>query len=148
MPAVVVGIDGTITARAALLVAAEEACQRGRALKIVCCWDCPISSYPYDAVSMIAVEQRAAEWAALEVSAAAREIEEMYPGLAVWTKTARGPRVSTLVDIARDAELLVVGSRQRSPLARRLFGSVSCSVAEQALCEVRVVPAEVTDCQA
>jgi nucleotide-binding universal stress UspA family protein len=50
------------------------------------------------------------------------------------------PAPVLLHEAARDADLLVVGSRGQGPLRRALFGSVSSVLVREALCPVLVFP--------
>jgi nucleotide-binding universal stress UspA family protein len=50
-----------------------------------------------------------------------------------------GHAVPALVDAARGADLLVVGSRGRGAFSRLLLGSVSLGVPHLALCPVAVI---------
>jgi nucleotide-binding universal stress UspA family protein len=61
--------------------------------------------------------------------------------VAVHPIVVEGHTATGLIEIARDADLLVVGSRGRGELAGLLLGSVSQRCAERATCPVVVVPA-------
>jgi nucleotide-binding universal stress UspA family protein len=50
-----------------------------------------------------------------------------------------GPPVPTLVDVSKDAEMLVVGSHGRSAMDRILLGSVSTGLVHHAHCPVAVI---------
>jgi len=50
--------------------------------------------------------------------------------------------LSRLLDTARDADMIVVGSRGAGGFARLLMGSVSTQVSHHARCPVVIVPAE------
>jgi nucleotide-binding universal stress UspA family protein len=49
------------------------------------------------------------------------------------------PVVPTLVDLSKEVQMVVVGSRGRGPLARSLLGSVSSSLIRHAHCPVAVI---------
>ena len=64
------------------------------------------------------------------------------PDVAVRTRVAFGDAAAALMAVGseEDAELLVVGSRGRGPLATVLLGSVSARLAAEAPCPLIVVP--------
>jgi nucleotide-binding universal stress UspA family protein len=49
------------------------------------------------------------------------------------------PVVPTLVDLAKEAQMVVVGSRGRRPFTRSLLGSVSSSLIRHAYCPVAII---------
>src|SRR5581483_10143075 len=55
------------------------------------------------------------------------------------TELLFSPVVPTLVDLSKEAQMVVVGSRGRGPLARSLLGSVSSSLIRHAHCPVAVI---------
>jgi nucleotide-binding universal stress UspA family protein len=61
--------------------------------------------------------------------------------VAVHPLAVTGSPAEVLVEIARDADLLVVGSRGRGAFAGLLLGSTSQRCAERSSCPVVVVPA-------
>lgn len=70
---------------------------------------------------------------------AAEAARAAHPGLEVDTSVVTGPVVPTLLNLSKDARLLVVGSRGLGAFSRGLLGSVSGSVARHAHCPVTVV---------
>lgn len=58
----------------------------------------------------------------------------------ITVRVAAGDPAEELISAARDADLLVVGSRGGGTLARLLIGSVSSKVAQHASCPVVIVP--------
>ncbi|HEY8045332.1 MAG TPA: universal stress protein [Streptosporangiaceae bacterium] len=73
------------------------------------------------------------------VDKAAREISGAPPEVAV--TVAMGEPTEELVAAARDADMLVVGSRGSGGFAKLLLGSVSSQVVHHASCPVVVIPA-------
>jgi nucleotide-binding universal stress UspA family protein len=61
-------------------------------------------------------------------------------GVEVEGRTAPGPAALALVDAARHADLLVVGSRGLSGLKGALLGSVSTAAVHHAVCPTVVIP--------
>jgi nucleotide-binding universal stress UspA family protein len=72
-----------------------------------------------------------------ETSAAA--LRESFPGLALQTRLVAAHPVDALLDVAKDASLLVVGTRGRGGFRRLLLGSVSHAVIQYARTPVLVV---------
>ncbi|MGW0846275.1 universal stress protein [Streptomyces sp. NPDC002787] len=68
------------------------------------------------------------------------ERREQYPSVRVDLRIERVRPATILAEAARNAALLVVGSRGRSGLKRLLLGSVSAEVLHTAECPVAVVP--------
>jgi len=143
---VVVGVDGSPAAGAALAAAVEQARARGAALRIVCAW---VRTLPegWDRAYWLAVDaeqdpddtaRAAAENVAAEAAATARGLA---PGLAVETRVRSGDPAAVVLDAAGDAGLLVVGARGRGSLASLFLGSVSHGVVHGAHCPVLVVRA-------
>ncbi len=76
----------------------------------------------------------------LAVAEAMAGLGERYPDVRTSVRTARGLPELEVARAASRADLLVVGTHQRGPVGRLLFGSVSTSVLEHATCPVAVVP--------
>ncbi|HZU81134.1 MAG TPA: universal stress protein [Acidimicrobiales bacterium] len=135
-PRVVVGVDGTDAAHAALVHAAEEARLRRATLEVVHAWQ-----FPFDvAATTYSVPVPAGEmklWAehVIDDALAAAEIA---PG-GVIRRAANGPATAVLLEAARGAELLVVGTRGHNRMTGLFLGSVSQYLAVHAPCPVLVV---------
>ena len=140
MTRVVVGVDGSRGAAAALRVAAEEAAQRRLPLRIVCAWEAPAGTYVGEAFAPTADGFVEAERHAEEVLRTA--LERVAVGAAVETEALaiEGNPAKVLLEQARDAALLVVGSRGRGAAASLLLGSVSQKLAHHAPCPLVIVP--------
>jgi nucleotide-binding universal stress UspA family protein len=136
---VVVGFDGSPGAEAALRFAAEEATLRGLPLRIVCAWEAPPATYVGEAFAptpdaFVEAERRAEE--------VLRSAVELAAGLGVEAEgvAIEGHPATKLIDQARDATLLVVGSRGHGTAASLLLGSVSQRLAHHAPCPLVIVP--------
>lgn len=134
---IVVGIDGYDESTTALLWACETAVQAGAGVELVHAWE-----YPYrtkDAVfgSPQAEMQRDATALADSVVEGLRsEHRERITA----THVVEGLTADVLIDISKDADLLVVGSHGRGGFRSLLLGSVSRKVVQHAMCTVAVVP--------
>jgi nucleotide-binding universal stress UspA family protein len=136
---VVVGFDGSPGAEAALRFAAEEATLRGLALRIVCAWEAPPATYVGEAFAptpdgFVEAERRAEEVLRSAVALAA-SLGVEAEGVAI-----EGHPATKLIEQARDAALLVVGSRGHGTAASLLLGSVSRRLAHHAPCPLVIVP--------
>jgi nucleotide-binding universal stress UspA family protein len=67
-------------------------------------------------------------------------MRERYPDVRVMVRAAPGLAEHDVASAATRADLLVVGTHQRSSVDRLLVGSVSTAVLEHATCPVAVVP--------
>lgn len=136
-PRVVVGVDGSDASKAALVWALEEARLRGATVHVVHAWQ-----YPFEmAAGTYAVPAPAGEmrlWAeeVLDDALAAAEVGSDAP---VVRQTENGPAVTVLMEAARGAELLVIGTRGHNRLTGLFLGSVSQYLAVHAPCPVLVV---------
>jgi nucleotide-binding universal stress UspA family protein len=144
---IVVGVDGSKDARNALAWALDEARMRGASVEVVHAWRLPslVVAGPFGAAPIVDEDtidrvQRAAEHLLEEelqaVSTEGVEVEPIAP---------RASPANALMDIARGAELLVVGSRGHGGFAGLLLGSVSQQVSHHAPCPVVIVPRRTTD---
>ena len=143
---IVVGIDGTEHAAAALRWAAEEAALRQATLVAVHAWTFIPVTTPADSglVPMAWTES-------MEVLDASRAAAERIAGDQVRAvlgeehdavvKVVEGGPATALVEAAADADLLVVGNQGRGNLASAQLGSTSAEVADAAPCPVVIVRA-------
>ena len=135
---IVVGVDASQEARAALEWAIAEARLRGAPLRVV---------HAFAALAGAGTPTRvSAEWypqLEREAEEELREVVAAAPALAelagVEEKVMPGNPAHVLVEESRDAGLLVVGSRGRGGFAGLLLGSVSQQCVQHAHCPVVVV---------
>jgi nucleotide-binding universal stress UspA family protein len=134
---VVVGVDGSAGAHAALLWAADEARLRGVPLEIVRTWPLDPPAAPMPPSAFAALDERVSH-IGVEVELEADSVRE--GGLAISQRVCQGLAQDVLVAASETAGLLVVGSRGRGSARSLLLGSVSAHVASHAHCPVVVVP--------
>ncbi|MGW8355590.1 universal stress protein [Streptomyces wedmorensis] len=121
---IVVGLDGTVQAKAAADWAAEEALLRRTGVHLV---------YAREPVSEVVLSfmPRGDEdaWAEEMMARTAAGLLERHPGLSVTTRLLPSKPVPGLVAAAGEGELLVLGSRALGSVAGHLLGSVGLTVA-------------------
>ena len=139
---VVVGVDGSPAARAALAFAVETAAQRGAALKAVRVWQVPSlwgsGQHPAPGARVADLERAEQELLDADVTAAL-DAAGPRPALEVSAVVVQGHPVDALLQSARGADLLVVGSRGSGGFRGLLLGSVSRAVLHHARCPVGMV---------
>jgi nucleotide-binding universal stress UspA family protein len=74
-----------------------------------------------------------------EVDSVANALGDSAPA-SVTVRVASGSVVEELVNAAKDADMLVVGSRGAGGFSRLMMGSVSSLVTQHATCPVVVIP--------
>jgi nucleotide-binding universal stress UspA family protein len=135
---VVVGVDGSETAHAAALLAADIAGSVGASLVALHAWSEVVEGgrglHRYDDWAALADEGGAA--LADEVAALA----ELHPALAVRSELVHDTPLRSLLHRARDARLLVVGHRGHRLTQGMGLGSTSRALVEFAPCPVVVTP--------
>jgi nucleotide-binding universal stress UspA family protein len=140
MPGIVVGIDGSEAADAALTFAFEEAKLRKESLRIVCAWEIPAIEYAGAAYVPSPDLAESAEQAADELLKQAAERLGTDGGIHIETASVHGHAAAVLVEQASDATLLVVGTRGHGALATLVLGSVSKAIAHDCPVPLAIVP--------
>jgi nucleotide-binding universal stress UspA family protein len=138
MKTIVVGIDDSEPAEAALELAAEEASLRGARLVIICAWDIPFAADPAIFNQAEMLDSLGAD-AQRVVRAAVARVAKLHPEVDCEGKALEGQPASVLLNEAKYAEMIVVGSRGRGGFGSLLMGSVSQQVVHHAPCPVIVV---------
>jgi nucleotide-binding universal stress UspA family protein len=133
---IVVGVDGSASSRAALGWAHDQATLHDAKLTAVTAWGpapatvsagMPRTNVAPDDIARRVLDQTLSEVLGSDaVSTIDRAIVEGSPS-------------KVLIDLSRDADLLVVGSRGLGGFAGLLLGSVSQQVAQHAKCPVVVI---------
>ncbi|GGL40870.1 universal stress protein [Planomonospora parontospora] len=134
---IVVGFDGSEHSDAALGYAFAEAVRRSARLHAVHTWQMPVlgpgsTAYTRLVEDLSAAERQVAEQTLLPW-------QEKYPQVEVERTVVCGHPVLTICDAAKDADLVVVGSRGLGALGSAMLGSVSHGVLHHARCPVAVV---------
>lgn len=138
---IVVGVDGSPGSRAALAWALEEARAHGAEVYAVTVWHFTDNwAYPLPDVTDAELSAEAGKRLEAAVSAVLAEQAGAAP-VQVHRQVFEGHPASTLVQAAKGADLLVVGSRGHGGFTGLLLGSVSQQIVHHAPCPAVVVPA-------
>lgn len=135
--AIVVGVDGSKSSRHALEWALRQAELTGANVIAIQAWLAPTDYATGD--FLIPPEQWIANARASLESIVSHASSER-PQVPIEQRVIEGHPATVLVEQARDAELLVVGSRGRGAFTSALLGSVSMHVIHRAPCPVVVIP--------
>lgn len=134
---IVVGVDGSPTAAAALQWAAGEAAVHGALLEVVTAWS-SASRAEMHAEGLPGGSPEAAARSLLQQS-----VERIVPGAAGVNCIAReGYAPTVLLDVADSADLLVLGSRGRGMASELILGSTSHQCVHRSPVPVVIVPPE------
>jgi nucleotide-binding universal stress UspA family protein len=142
MGVIVVGVDHSAGAKAAMRFALEEARLRQATLRVVHAWQFGYigATGLEGALPAVGGEledfRRGAE-AALEETL--RDVGADTDGVAIERRVDQGTAAAVLVEESRGADLLVVGSRGHGGFAQLLLGSVSRQCAQHAFCPIVIV---------
>jgi nucleotide-binding universal stress UspA family protein len=144
-PTVVVGVDGSDSARAALGYALDDAARRDARVRVVCVFEEPdywAVAYGMSPVTPVREVTVGLEKAAQQV---VEDVRADHPGRAtvpVDVAALIGSASKVLLEQARDADLLVLGHRGRGGFASAMLGSVGLQCALHGSCPVTVVRPE------
>ncbi|MET7280769.1 universal stress protein [Kribbella sp. NPDC005582] len=136
---VLVGVDGSASAQAALAWAAAEASFRRCPLRIVHTFTWPLIADPFGLNVIEPVNdglKAAARWVLGEAESQAHHA---FPDIKIEAALFAAGAAPTLLSQAQDADLVVLGSRGIGGFRGLLVGSVSSTVAVHAPCPVVVV---------
>lgn len=141
---VVVGVDGSPGADAALGFAGTLAAQTGAPLHLVAAWqplagDSVIGAYWESVEPGVSPKDAATRSANVVLDRAKEQVLHTNPDLTVTTSIVQGRAGEVLAHESREAGLTVVGARGRGGFASLLLGSVSRAVIHSAASPVAVV---------
>jgi nucleotide-binding universal stress UspA family protein len=141
--AIIVGVDGSACANQAVRWAAGEAATRNVPLRIVHVIYPVIGGYSGDGLvttplpeDLVQVQEADARRILDE---ATRIAHDPSGGPRVTTEVVCSLLVPTLMDLSKEAQMIVVGCRGRGALERGLLGSVSSALVHHAHCPVAVI---------
>jgi nucleotide-binding universal stress UspA family protein len=137
METIVVGVDGSDASADALRWALREARLRGARVRVVHVWSYPEVSTYHEAAHLLRVPF--AEEAAAMLDRVVDEAGSDADGVEIEKSVVEGQPAPALVEAARDASMLVVGSRGLGGFSGLLLGSVSQQCAHHATCALVVI---------
>ena len=139
---IVVGVDGTPASIEGLVFALREGALRGTAVRVVTAWhfDGPYEGF-LTPESFTQARENAEVAQAKALAAAQAKVPDVPEVSGELLQGAPGP---TLVEAARDAAYLVVGTAHKNVAQRTFLGSVSHYCVQHATVPVAVVPGPVT----
>ena len=143
---VVVGIDESPAAQAAVAFAFEYADRHSCEIVAVHAWDIP--AYDLLVIPNAPVPVPLSDVADDEIRLAAEVLAGFrtdFPGVRVQERLVRSSPVDALLNASTDAALIVVGTRGHGPAVGALLGSVSNGVLHKAQVPVAIVPFIETD---
>ncbi|HET8928347.1 MAG TPA: universal stress protein [Microbacterium sp.] len=137
---VIAGVDGSASSIAALRYAARVAAAFDAPLEAVTTWAFPRLADAYTVAAWSPEDDAAAV-----LKAAIEQAFGSEPPAGLVGTVLPGPPARTLVQLSRNAGMLVLGSRGRGGFAGLLLGSVSTACAAHAHCPVLIVHGEGAD---
>lgn len=136
---IVAGVDGSESATHAALWAAEEALTRSMPLLLVHAVPVPAGAYAgrfgIDVGFLNGLETQGRD-ALAQVHA---QITRKHPGLTVSTKLFSGDVVGNLIELSREARMVVLGSRGLGQVSGILAGSTAVALVAHGKCPVAVI---------
>lgn len=136
---IVVGVDGSPASLAAFSFALDEAALRGAAVTAMCCWR--DSGPPAGPEWQPFVDAQAIrKGAEVRFHEATSHLICRHPEIAVTTKFVAERPERALIDSAKDATLLVLGTRGNDSPPCLLLGPVTQTALAEARCPVAVTP--------
>jgi nucleotide-binding universal stress UspA family protein len=130
---IVVGVDGSPTSIEALEWAVREAQLRRATLEVTHVTFVPEDVLELETLSKFSKRERSI------LDTAVAKAKSMAPDVRILSRAVDPPAAKTLVEISKDADLLVVGSRGLGPFKEFALGSVSHDCARHARCPLVII---------
>jgi len=140
MSTIVVGVDGSEGSIAALRAAIVEAQIRHDDVRVVGAWHMPAAAYQTGWVPVPVDKLEFKQIGEAGVKKSLEAVAAEQDGVKITPIVREGNAAEVLVAEAKDADLLVVGSRGLGGFKGLLLGSVSQQCAQHAKCPVMIVP--------
>lgn len=141
MTRIVVGVDGSENAAAALAWAVEEGRRRGITVEAVHAWQEPVVGGTAAGLVPVPIDTEAFEQGSRQqLDHAVEAVVDDETGVDVQRLLIHDSPARALLDRAAGAELLVVGRRGHGGFMGLLLGSVSQQIVWHAPCPVVIVP--------
>jgi nucleotide-binding universal stress UspA family protein len=137
---IVVGVDGSPSSKVALIWALRQAELTDASVEAVIAWHLPVAAggIPFaPAGTMIGADFE--DVARIVLTAAIAEAVDPASAVKISSTAIEGNAAQVLLEAAKGAELLVVGSRGHGGFAGALLGSVSQHCAHHAPCPLVIV---------
>ncbi len=134
-PRIVVGVDGSECSLAALRWAAQQAHLTGLPLEVVLSYEW----IPFGLGFYLPDDYDPASNARKTLDDAIEKVRDAFDGVKFIPVVVEGHPAPALVEAARGADLLVVGSRGRGEFSGMLLGSVSQFCADHVSCPITIV---------
>lgn len=137
---IVVGVDGSETSQRALRWALAEGRGRKASVEVVHAWQIPYAGHYPHMTNMIDLSTyEEASRKVLDDALAAEGADDH--AVPIKRTSIQGGAAATIVDLAEDADLVVLGSRGLGAVKKMLLGSVTMQVTHHSQCPVVVIPA-------
>jgi len=137
---IVVGVDGSVSSKAALAWALRQASLTGAVVEAVTAWDFPaVTGYP--------VGVGGVDWEGMATQALSDAIAGVAAGAEsakITSRVMKGNPAQLLLQESAGADLLVVGSRGHGGFVEALLGSTGQHCVQHATCPVVVIRDSVT----
>ena len=138
MTRIVVGIDGSESALAALRWAIGEARLRGATIDAIDAWNYPYVVVPGATVPLHPRADQAVD-VEEELETALAAVASEADGVTINPVVTEGVPAAVLCEAAEGADMLVIGRGRHHALRKRVLGSVGTEVLQHAPCPVVVV---------
>jgi nucleotide-binding universal stress UspA family protein len=142
---IVVGVDGSPTSARALRWAVDEAVRRGATVEAIHVWHSDYAFYamaPFGSAVSVVPPGTLEQVARRCLNDTVDSVDQSGLTQPIQRILAQGGAARELLDAAKNAAMLVVGTHGRGGFAGMLLGSVSQHVTHHAPCPVVLVPAE------